>query len=108
MNRLTTKTKKMKAKTKYFTTMYAEQKPDCYGGADFKTHIPMWEAYCEGDKDSTHSEENLILDPKMFPAGTKVFVQEPICPKCDMEALVCIEKKDCDFDWGEWAENKYA
>jgi hypothetical protein len=95
-------------KAEYITVMWAEQKPNCYGGKEFNEHIPMWDAYFEGDKDSEHSEDNLILDPKLFPAGTKIIIQEPICPKCEMSASLCIEIGECDFDWKEWAEDKYS
>jgi len=92
----------------YFTTMRATMKPDTYGGEECDEHIPMWEAYAEGDMDSEHSTEDFILSPKNFPAGTKIIVQEPCCPKCDMNASLCMETDDCDFDWKAWADDEYS
>jgi hypothetical protein len=95
-------------KIEFFTVMNAEQYPDCYGGKNFDEHEPMWKMYAEGDKDSVHQTEDIILDPKLFPAGTKVIVQEPICPKCDTPASCCIASENCSFDWKEWADIEFA
>jgi len=95
-------------KLEYSTVMSAEQYPDCYGGKNCDEHIPLWKKYAEGDKDSVHSEEKIVIDPKQFPAGTRVIVQEPVCPKCGMVASCCIAVENCSFDWKEWAEIEFA
>ena len=92
----------------YFTIMRAEQKPDVYGGKECDEHIPMWEAYAEGDMESEHSTEPLTLDPKSFPPGTRIIIEEPVCPECHCAASVCMEVGECDFDWKEWADNLYS
>jgi len=88
----------------YFEIMRAEQKPDCYGGENCDELIPMWDAYAEGDKESEHSDADIILKPKLFPPGTIVSVKIPCCPKCGVNAEIC----ECGFDWKDWAQNKYS
>lgn len=95
-------------KLKYVTVMNAEQSPDCYAGKDANEHIPLWKSYADGDMDSLHSNEDLVLNPKQFPAGTRVIVQEPVCPKCGMVASCCIAVKKCNFDWKKWADLEFA
>ena len=91
----------------YFNVMRAEQKPDVYGGKNCDEHLPRWEAFAEGDMDSDFLEE-ISLDPKQFPAGTKVVVMEPVCPECNCNASVCQAVGECKFDWREWAELRYS
>jgi len=92
---------------KYFVIMRVEQKPYCHGGENNDEHIPMWDDQLDQDDDGTRSPDEIIWSPKNFPAGTKITVEEPICPKCNLCASLCMET-DCDFNWHEWAENKYA
>lgn len=94
-------------KLEYFTIMRGEQKPDVYGGEECNEHIPRWEAYAEGDMDSDMTEE-LTLMAKNFMPGTRITVEEPCCPKCGMNATLCSETNDCDYDWKEWADNEYS
>ena len=99
-------------KVSYVKTMWAEMKPDVYGGKNADEHIPRWEAFCLGDRGSELSSADLILDPKLFPPGTKIEISEPICPKCGEVYQNCMSrgynKDECDFDWKEWAEDQYS
>ena len=83
-------------------TQWAEMKPDVYGG-DGDEHIPQWEACAEGDMESETSSDPLIFDPKSFPAGTIITVEEPYCSECHSACSDCC----CGFDWKAWADDKY-
>ena len=99
----------------YSGEFYAEMKPDVYGGPNFDQHIPDWEAWAEGDKDSPGSMgPELVMYAKVWPPGTKITVEVPCCPSCGMPASInsstmamnefCI----CGFNWKEWAEDRYS
>lgn len=81
----------------------AEMKPDVYGGDNFETHIPRWECSFKGDMELEFIRE-LELSAEGFVSGTRVIIQEPVCPECEMTASIC----NCGFDWKAWAENEYS
>ena len=94
-------------------TEWFEMKPDVYGGKDFDEHIPMWNGYADGDKQDDTTRQPLVFDPKDYPPGTKIVVKEPVCPKCGEVFENCMVRgcgggNDCDFDWKEWAEDRYS
>lgn len=84
--------------------MWAEMKPDCYGGETCDQIVPMWECFALGDVDSDHSSDDIVLDPKLFPAGTKISVTVPLCPECSEQPDIC----DCGFDWESWTVEQYS
>jgi hypothetical protein len=83
---------------------WAEMKPDIYGGESCEEHVPRWDAYFDGDKQGTCDVHPLTLDPKNFPAGTKVVISTPMCPRCYETQETC----HCGFDWKNWVENEYS
>lgn len=99
-------------------SMRAEMKPDMYGGPEFDQMEPRWWTYAEGDKEGGFEHEPLTLDAKMFPPGTIISVEEPVCPKCeesrepnykDGEYLPgFVPKCRCGFDWETWTGNEYS
>lgn len=89
---------------KYRQVVRAEQKPDVYGGDSCDQHEAQWDVYAEGDRDSETSKAPLTLDPKDFPAGTRITITVPVCPRCDCDAGLC----RCTYDWKAWAENQYS
>lgn len=84
--------------------MWGEVKADCYGGESCEEISHYWNVYCADDKQDDSSKEPIVLDPKLFPPGTKITVTMPDCPDCDMIVELC----DCGFDWKEWVLNKYS
>ena len=68
--------------------------PDYYGGENFDEHIPQW-LDCTGDKQDDTIGNPIPFDPKDYPPGTKITVEEPVCPKCGDVYKNC----KCDFDW---------
>ena len=96
--------KPTKAVIEYQGIMWAELKADVYTGVKFDQHKPFWNVYAEGDKQEDNSEHDITLSLEQFPVGTKVTVESPICPECELFADEC----DCGFNWKEWAENKYG
>jgi len=87
----------------YRTIGRAEMKPNVYGGKDCETHIPQWESYFEGDKESEICD-TLDYYSKYFVPGTKIIIMEPVCPECEHIASIC----DCGFDWKTWTEGEYC
>lgn len=92
---------------KYTDIGHAERTVDCYGGDSCEEHIPQWRVYSEGDMGDSEDTAPLTLDPKSFPAGTKITIEVPVCPKCEKDAELCAST-GCDFDWRQWAEDRYA
>ena len=99
-------------------TMWAEMKPDCYGGETCDQIAPRWYTYAAGDKEGGYEHEPLELAAHTFPPGTKVIVSEPVCPQCNevrahkyppiKAGPTFAAKYDCGFDWDAWTEGKYA
>lgn len=96
--------------------MWAEMRPDCYGGSEFDSHIPGWHTYGEGDKEGTDGEKEIVLAASVFPPGTRVVISEPVCPECDFPRIPRTENNeirfpdlcDCGFDWKSWTEGNYG
>lgn len=82
-----------------------EIKVDCYDGPNFDQLKKYWWAHFEGDMDAdTTSSEIFELYLKSFPPGTKIKIEVPICPECDMIQEFC----DCGFDWEKWIIGEYS
>ena len=96
----------MSVELKYRPVMWAEMKPDVYGGKKLDKHIPMWESWADGDMESG-TEKVVSLAAKHFPPGTKIVISEPECPKCHQVPEMC-KHSECDFDWKVWTENEYS
>lgn len=95
----------MARKTQQYTPiMWAELQVDCYGGDSCDQHERRWATQAEGDKDGDATREPLRLALEAFPVGTRVVVEVPVCPQCDVDAENC----QCGFDWKQWAEDRYA
>lgn len=98
----------MSKEIEFQEVMWAEQVPDVYIGAKCDEIKPQWLGCAKGDKDGTgpigDAHGRLILDCKTFPAGSKVVISEPICPKCNVMASCCA----CGFDWEEWAKVRFS
>lgn len=98
--------------------MWFTQRPDVYAGKTCDQVEPRWHCYADGDKDSDDQREPLKLDPRRFPPGTKITVEEPICPKCSeprsikhpqpKRGSLFVDKCGCGFDWVEWTLNQYS
>ena len=100
---------------KYHEIMRAEQRPDVYDGPNCDKHKPRWIGSAEGDMDGDGQigdrKGNIVFSPKTFPAGTRITVEIPCCPKCEMPADVANDqtgKCECGFDWRQWTEDMYA
>jgi len=103
---------------KTLETMRAVLEPSCYGGPGCDEIEHAWQSYCVGDRDSGPGFDPLTLDPKTFPPGTIVTVQEPACPECKMVRMADLfskpgesvwpQKCDCGFDWDAWTLNNYS
>ena len=96
-------------------TMWAEMRPNCYGGKTCDQIEPVWHCYADGDKDSDDIHKPLELDPRTFPPGTKVTIEEPLCPDCQelrhlksSDPPAFEDKCDCGFDWVAWTLDQYA
>ena len=90
-----------------------QMRPDCYGGKNFDEHIPQWWGYFEGDKQDDTTKKPFALDPKDHPPGTKITIEEPVCPKCEEIYTNCMVRgydspDECDFDWKGWVEEQFS
>ena len=97
--------------TEYSQIERHEMKPDVYGGRKLDEHIPMWNSYANGDMGDETSHKPLVFNPKDYPPGTIIEVKSPMCPKCGEVYENCMvrgHEGDCDFDWKQWAEDKYS
>lgn len=95
----------------HHTIMWGEMKPDVYSGENMDQHRARWHTHCDGDMDSEYSDATLALDPKLFPPGTKISVEVPRCPQCDLPSEFVSEQTrlcDCGFDWKTWTEDQYS
>lgn len=91
----------------YHEIMWAEMAPYLYDGKNCDQVRPRWHCFCDGDMDSEHIDE-IQLDPKLFPPGTKVLVMVPECPRCNQIQEFCESSEFCDFDWALWRDSKYS
>lgn len=102
----------------YQATMWAEMKPDCYAGPNYDKVKPQWEVYADGDMDCG-TETTVRLSARTFPPGTKITIEEPLCPNCGelrepknpgrgAAVVVYGGPCRCGFDWDEWVLNQYS
>lgn len=106
------------AEIKTETTMWATLKADCYGGDDCDTIVPVWNVYADGDKQDDDLSGAIELDPRHFAPGTRITVEEPVCPECgDTRFIDTITDPDnphfpthcdCGFDWDAWVRNTFG
>lgn len=99
-------------------TMWFDMEPDCYGGKSCDQIIPQWHCYAEGDKDSDHQRKPLRLEARRFPPGTKIIIEEPVCPTCSQmrspkyptpkRGPLFSPKCDCGFDWDNWTLEQFS
>jgi hypothetical protein len=99
--------------------MWAEMKPDCYSGASCDKVKPQWEIHADGDMDSD-SLPTVKLSARTFPPGTKITIEEPLCPHCGelrepahpgIGAAKVVYKgpcQGCGFDWDKWVLETYS
>jgi hypothetical protein len=93
---------------KYETIGQAEIKVDCYAGKTCDQHKPEWHGFFDGDMDGGKIGKRVTLDVSNFTPGTRVLIQEPVCPECDAPREMCQQDDDCAFDWRTWDEEQYA
>ena len=96
-------------------TMWAEMRPDVYRGENLDEHKPQWTGWAVGDTGEETINGDMELSPGHFPAGTKVSLSVPLCPKCGDSSDIYWDhdngkSKDCGcgFSWKEWAEEQYS
>lgn len=89
----------------------AEMAPDLYDGLDCDQVKPQWLADCEkGGTEEVGDDGILKVDCRLYPAGTVVRIEVPLCPDCDQPAG---EGEDagsdclCGFSWKLWVEDRY-
>ncbi len=90
--------------------IWGERSADCYAGESCDEKRPMWKMFAAGDMDYDETTENIVLDCTTFPPGTKITIEEPMCPKCEEVYGNCLTEhgRTCDFDWDEWTDNLYG
>jgi len=103
--------------------MWAELAPDVYDGPKCDQVKPQWRVVAEGDKDGPDDQQELQLNCRHFPPGTKVTVSVPCCPnpKCGMSIKIFgfdpprtdedewkVGKCESGFDWKDWMEGQYT
>jgi hypothetical protein len=99
-------------------TQWAEMSPDIYDGPKCDKVKPRWKTAAEGDRGSDDFETVLHIAARTFPPGTRISIQEPLCPKCDelREPVFPIPKRGplyagpcrCGFDWDAWRDAEYS
>jgi len=97
---------------KYIEVDRARMEPDIYDGPNADQHRPRWIVGVpkEGDEEI---DGPLKMEASHFPPGTQVVIKEPLCPKCGERYVNCMVRgyepeRECDFDWHEWADKKFA
>jgi hypothetical protein len=105
-------------KIEYRATQWAEMKPDVYAGDSCDQVEPRWEVSSEGDMGGSDTLETVELDARTFPPGTKITIEEPVCPQCgDLpEPIFPIPEGgplyagpcSCGFDWDAWTRDQYS
>lgn len=98
-------------------TMWATLKADCYGGDDCDIIVHTWNVYGEGDKEDADLSGEIVLNPRHFPPGTRVTIEQPVCPECgdprfidttDPENPCFPSNCDCGFDWDVWTRSRFG
>lgn len=83
---------------------WSERTAYCYGGETCDQIEPRWDGYWDGDKEGEENSDDIVLDPKTFPPGTRVTVSFPTCPECSEIQETC----ECGFDWDKWVLDTYS
>lgn len=91
----------------YKNIIWAEMFPDLYDGEYCDQIKPRWKVRSDGDMGSEFMNK-LTLTALQFPAGAKVTISLPCCPKCGQDVECCKTDDSCDFDWEEWVSNEYS
>ena len=87
----------------FIETYRFRQEPDVYTG-------PQWVVGIEKEGDHIESGD-IIFDPVDYPPGTRIIIQEPLCPECGEIYDNCMVRggnHPCNFDWELWAEEQYS
>lgn len=92
---------------KYEQIANAELKVDFYAGQTCDQNLQEWHGYFEGDKEGGKIGQEISLGADNFRPGTRIIIQEPVCPTCDVPRSLC-ESSECSFEWKQWDEEKYA
>ena len=107
----------------YHQIMTAEVKLDCYAGETCDQKRKFFNIFCDGDmQDDDTSEKQIIIKLADLPAGAKISVEYPVCPKCGMpredkfkfgkggtmRTIGHNATCECSFNWTEWEDNEYA
>ena len=91
----------------------ATLEPDVYSGPNCDEHRPRWIASYPKHGDEELSGD-VVLDATLYPPGTQVIIQSPVCPKCHEIYENCNLEPEikhlrtCDFDWKLWVEEQYS
>lgn len=101
-------------------TQWAEMSPDLYDGPMCDRIRPRWECQADGDMGGSDYESTLHLASRCFPPGTRISIQEPLCPKCgelrEPITFPNVPKRGpiykgpcrCGFDWDGWCADQYS
>lgn len=114
-------------KIEYTTTMRAIRSADCYSGPTCDRIYPQWKISAAGDRSEEETDVPIRLLSQLFPAGTKVTVEVPVCPKCGDNSIDCLAiqalprhptltvkgvpkifEPRCDFDWDKWTREQFS
>ena len=99
---------------------WAELRPDCYAGDSCEEIAPRWYAETEGDMSPEEGIQSLDFPAHLFPPGTKITVEVPVCPQCHEMPMPYpmpgSKKSDyirqcrcgCGFDWEAWAIDRFS
>ena len=97
-------------KIEYQEAIIGELKVDCYAGKNCDKHEKYWNVFAEGDMqdDNLGKGESFVVELNDHPPGTKVFVKEPLCPKCGSFYIDCKDNPNCNFSWLNFADELYS
>ncbi|KZN58914.1 hypothetical protein N473_26215 [Pseudoalteromonas luteoviolacea CPMOR-1] len=94
----------------YDTSAWGEVKADIYAGEPCGSkHEKYIEMSCRDDMGSVN-EKDIIICSSIWPVGTKISIEIPLCPECETDAKLQDKagKCECGFDWKTWAEEQYS
>lgn len=86
----------------------AEIKVDVYAGKNCDEHSPAWHGSFEGDMGGGEIGKVITLDVSNFQPGTRIWIEEPVCPKCHEPRSCCVVTQHCGQDWKAWDEGRYS
>lgn len=95
-------------KTEYAEIGSAELKVDFYAGKSGAKIKQEWHGFFDGDRGDGKIGKQITLSAAHFRPGTRIIIQEPICPECDLSRELCELDAGCDFNWLSWDEERYA